>query len=473
MRQAMAQGGQGRPIPATAGLGREGRPGGGEGASGAEADPAETAALEALDRLARGAYNDIPAGTDPVTRRIKEVALMLQRRDQEMLAQLVSLSVDINQAVASAVANMTKDMMEVDRRSQQIVDGTERMTSLITHVTAVEDEASRCVDQADSTAREGIAAAGVAAQAMGRIVEVVTDASAKVNALAEASSSIGKIVSQIESIAKQTNLLALNAGIEAARAGAAGRGFAVVAGEVKSLAGKTAEATVDIRRRIETLRRDMDGIVRSITEGHAVVDQGRAAVASSNQQMHATSDHIARITTMMTEVSRAMAQETEASAEMAGGIAVIGRLAANNVQQVNDLAEGMTVANGDLTGLLDALTTPHIANATVLRAKSDHVIWKKNLADMLIGRISLNPDQLADHSACRLGKWYENQQDPDVLRHRAFIALGTPHRAVHHHGINAARLFTSGKLTEAMAEVEKVNEASVEVLKLLDQLVAR
>jgi methyl-accepting chemotaxis protein len=42
--------------------------------------------------------------------------------------------------------------------------------------------------------------------------------------------------------------------IEAARAGDAGKGFAVVATEVKELAKQTAEATEDIRGRIEGIQ---------------------------------------------------------------------------------------------------------------------------------------------------------------------------------------------------------------------------
>ncbi len=467
MLRAKYRDGVGYSLSATMGLGATAKPVERLASDGA------AAALAALDQLARSAYMDIPDGTDPVTCRIKEVARIFQRRDSELLAKLVSLSVDINQAVATSVGCMTKDMMEVDRRSRLIVDGTERMTRLIAEVTAVEDQTKRCVDQADNAAREGITAAETAEQTMGRIVEVVADAGAKVNALSEASNSIGKIVSQIEAIAKQTNLLALNASIEAARAGDAGRGFAVVAGEVKALARKTAEATVDIRQRIEVLRRDMNEIVQSIGEGHAAVDQGRTAVASSNQQMHATSDHIAGITGLMTEVARAMTEETEAAGEMAGGIAVIGRLAANNVKQVNDLADGMSRANTSLVASLDMLTTSHVENSTVLRAKSDHMIWKKNLADMLIGRVILKPEQLADHHACRLGKWYDQQQGTDLCRHRAFIALEVPHRAVHHHGIHAARCYAEGDLDGALAEIEKVDHASVDVLKLLDELANR
>jgi methyl-accepting chemotaxis protein len=78
--------------------------------------------------------------------------------------------------------------------------------------------------------------------------------------------SLSGLVAEISQVAKQTNILAINAAVEAARAGEAGRGFAVLAAEIRQLANRTAEAAVNIARKIKTATEGIDEELRNATE---------------------------------------------------------------------------------------------------------------------------------------------------------------------------------------------------------------
>ena len=308
---------------------------------------------------------------------------------------------------------------------------------------------------------------------MENISKAVEDAVSKVEGLAQASAQIGEIVNQIEAIASQTNLLALNATIEAARAGEAGKGFAVVAGEVKNLANQTAKATDDIRTRIERLRQDMSGIVQSMQHGSESVSRGQIVVSTSGETMRALTVQVENAANHVGQVTAALTQQVAATRDISEGVGVIANMISHQVKSVASIADLADDACNLQQDTLNDLVKMDIKDVLINVAKSDHMLWRKKLGDMMVGRLKLDPSNMGDHTTCRLGKWYTSVQDENIRNHPAYRALEAPHAAVHKHAIGAARFYNNGDLEGAAHEIDQVAGASTDVVKCLDELIVR
>ncbi len=289
---------------------------------------------------------DISEGEGDLTRR-------LEVRSQDEIGRLArhfNGFVDKIQQVVCQVANSTNTITHSSRQisvtANELATGAERTTLQSTTVAGAAEEmctnmnsvaasteqmtvnvrtVASAVEQMTSSIREIAKNAEHASSVVGRATELARSSNTDIGQLGQAADQISKVIEVIQDIAEQTNLLALNATIEAARAGEAGRGFAVVATEVKELAKQTAEATDDIRQRIERIQSSTGDAVRSISQISEVIQQVNEVsrtIASAVEEQSITTQEIARNIAQTTVAVEAVSANVH---EMASGTDEISR----------------------------------------------------------------------------------------------------------------------------------------------------
>jgi len=236
---------------------------------------------------------------------------------QDSLAEVVTGVRQSTDGIAHASREVAVGSQDLSNRTEQAASNLqetasamEELTASVTHNAESARQANQLALDAAEVARRGGAVVDEVVQTMGRI--------------SSSSAKIGDIISVIDGIAFQTNILALNAAVEAARAGEQGRGFAVVASEVRSLAQRSAEAAKEIKS--------------LITQSGENVSGGMALVTQAGETMHEVIDAIARVTSIVSEISLATGEQSTGIGQIGQAIAGLDEMTQQNAALVEESA---------------------------------------------------------------------------------------------------------------------------------------
>ncbi|HEY9857309.1 MAG TPA: methyl-accepting chemotaxis protein [Stenomitos sp.] len=391
---------------------------------------------DAASTVAAGA-DQISAGTEQLSQSAQAQAAASEETSSSMeeMAASVTQVAGNSQTLAANVEETSSSMEEMVASIQQVAGNADSLGSAVAQTSASIEQmvasiqqVAGNVTQANQVASEAAHAADGGRQAvtktiegMAQINQVMGQVVGVIEGLGKSSEEIGAIIEVIDDIAEQTNLLALNAAIEAARAGEHGRGFAVVADEVRKLAERSAKATGEIATLIKGIQKETQQAITSTKEGENRIQEGSKLAQTAGESLAAIVGSVDQVTRLMAQISQATQEQANASAQITQAVGSMSTL----TQQVNAATREQAKGSNQILNAVEGMNrmTQQVTGATVEQKKGAEQVVKAVESINRSAREAANATDLIAKSSHDL-----QSQAANLLQAIAFFKDGQPTR---------------------------------------------
>jgi methyl-accepting chemotaxis protein len=274
-----------------------------------------------------------------------ETAQLLRALDRmnDNLARIVGQVRNSSDSIATGSSQIATGNQDLSQRTEEQASNLQQTAASMEQLSGTVKANAETALQANRMATQACAAATEGGEKVGAVVATMQD-------IAASSKKIVDIIGVIDGIAFQTNILALNAAVEAARSGEQGRGFAVVATEVRSLAGRSADAAKEIK-----------SLIGASVER---VELGAKQVHEAGRSMDEIVSQVQRVSQLIGEISSATAEQSTGIGQVGDAVTQLDQVTQQNAALVEESAAAAESLKQQAATLAEAVSVFKIAGGT-------------------------------------------------------------------------------------------------------------
>ncbi|MFW6341507.1 MAG: methyl-accepting chemotaxis protein [Halothiobacillaceae bacterium] len=259
------------------------------------------------------------------------------------ISQLAAASEQMSAISSQSTSSMGRQQEE----TEMVATAMNEMTATVQEVARNAADAAEKTREADSQTGEGRRVVEGNRRYINELAGIFNQTTQTIERVHSESDEIGSVIDVIQGIAEQTNLLALNAAIEAARAGEQGRGFAVVAEEVRALASRTQNSTIQIHEMIDKLQKGVKEAAEAMVGGRQTVGESVSRAEQAYESLERIGAAVAAVNGMNMQIASAAEQQGSVAEEINQRVVSISEVG----RQTSEAASQSAVASQELAQL--------------------------------------------------------------------------------------------------------------------------
>lgn len=309
----------------------------------------------------------IPVSYDRSFEKIRVIGNELGDRIEALIGQLQKAGVQLTittTEIAAAAKHQEGTVCQQEATVKQILITAGEISSTAKEFAKTMNDVSSSSERTSELASSGKQGLAQMENTIRLMVDASRNIASKLAVLNEKAGTITGVITTITKIADQTNMLSLNASIEAEKAGEHGKSFAVIAREIRRLADKTANSTLDIEKMVSEM-------ISAVTEGVVSVDKFSEEIRTGVYQVSKVSEQLSSIISQVQQqtinfeyVNRGMQTQSVGAEQINESIMELSDAAQQttiSIRQFHTAIEQLTAASKEMQACVARMKNSYIS----------------------------------------------------------------------------------------------------------------